>query len=212
MDLNAHRREYLKGGLNERDLTPNPIDLFSRWMQEALDMELLDANAMSVASVDSNGQPSQRIVLLKSVDEKGFVFFTNYDSRKGREIAGNAKVSLHFPWHSIERQVSICGVAHKVTEQESQQYFSSRPLESQLAALASAQSQQLDGKDKLIAKFNELKAQYAGQSIPLPPAWGGYRVVPNEIEFWQGGAHRLHDRFQYQRCEDGTWQARRLAP
>lgn len=212
MDLQAHRREYLKGGLQESDLFLNPIDLFARWMQDALDMQLPDANAMTVASSSIDGQPSQRIVLLKSFDETGFVFFTNYASRKGQEIDANAKVSLHFPWHTIERQVSICGVANKVATEESQKYFSSRPLESQLAAYASAQSRPLNSKAELIARCEALKEQFTDQIIPLPATWGGYRVEPSEIEFWQGGAHRLHDRFAYCRQVSGAWSVQRLAP
>jgi len=212
MDLQAHRREYLKGGLQESDLLLNPFDLFARWMQDALDMQLPDANAMTVASSSADGQPSQRIVLLKSFDETGFVFFTNYASRKGQEIDANAKVSLHFPWHTIERQVSICGVAKKVATEESQKYFSSRPLESQLAAYASAQSRPLESKSELIAYCAALKEQFSGQAIPLPATWGGYRVQVNEIEFWQGGAHRLHDRFVYCRQASGEWSVQRLAP
>jgi pyridoxamine 5'-phosphate oxidase len=212
MDLQAHRREYLKGGLQESDLSLNPFDLFARWMQDALDMQLPDANAMTVASSSADGQPSQRIVLLKSFDETGLVFFTNYASRKGQEIDANGKVSLHFPWHTIERQVSICGVAKKVATEESQKYFSSRPLESQLAAYASAQSRPLESKSELIAYCAVLKEQFSGQAIPLPATWGGYRVQVNEIEFWQGGAHRLHDRFVYCRQASGEWSVQRLAP
>lgn len=212
MDLQAYRREYLKGGLQESDLLVNPFDLFARWMQDTLDMQLPDANAMTVASSSVDGQPSQRIVLLKSFDERGFVFFTNYASRKGQEIEANSKVSLHFPWHTIERQVSICGVATKVATAESQTYFSSRPLESQLAAYASAQSRPLNSKAELIASCEALKEQFTDKIIPLPPTWGGYRVQPNEMEFWQGGAHRLHDRFAYRRQASGEWNVQRLAP
>lgn len=211
MDLQAQRREYLKGGLHESDLEKDPIEMFSRWMQDALDMQLPDANAMTVASV-SDGQPSQRIVLLKTVNSEGFVFFTNYASRKGQEITANSKVSLHFPWLAIERQVAICGIAEKVSIEDSKKYFSSRPLESQLAALASAQSRPLASKDELLVQFKALKECYAGHEIPLPPTWGGYLVRPQEIEFWQGGAHRLHDRFVYRLDDNGEWLTQRLAP
>lgn len=212
MDLQAQRREYLKGGLTKSDLVQSPIEMFSRWMQDALDMQLPDASAMTLASVGSDGQPSQRIVLLKSVDEAGFVFFTNYSSRKGEEIAANAKISLHFPWHAIERQVSVCGVAEKISAEESQKYFSSRPIESQLAALASQQSRPLESKEALIAQFKRLKERFVNDTIPLPPTWGGYRVRPHEIEFWQGGAYRLHDRFVYRLQANAQWQIQQLAP
>lgn len=212
MDLQAIRREYLQGGLHREDLSENPIELFSRWMQEAIDMGLPDANAMIVASVAKDGQPSQRIVLLKSVDDKGFVFFTNYESRKAREIGCNAKVSLHFPWHVIERQVEVSGLAEKISAAESQQYFVSRPRESQLAAWASAQSRPLASKDVLLKQYDAITRKYAQGEIPLPEFWGGYRVRPHQIEFWQGGKHRLHDRFEYTLQSGGHWHVDRLAP
>ncbi len=212
MDLHAVRREYLKGGLSENDLTPDPIALFSRWLQDAIDMELPDANAMTLASVGKDGHPSQRIVLLKSVDAMGFTFFTNYESRKSREIAGNSRVSLHFPWHALERQVEISGVAEKVPAAESQEYFHARPRESQLAAWASAQSRPLASKDALLKQWEAIGRKYGEGEIPLPEFWGGYRVRPVQIEFWQGGAHRLHDRFEYTLQAGGAWKVERLAP
>lgn len=212
MDLQAIRREYLKGGLNREDLSDNPLELFSRWMQEAIDMGLPDANAMTVASVSKDGQPSQRIALLKTVDEKGFVFFTNYESRKAREIAGNARISLHFPWHSIERQVEVNGLAEKISASESRQYFISRPRESQLAAWASPQSRPLTSKDVLLQQYDAISRKYEQGEIPLPEFWGGYRVRPHQIEFWQGGQHRLHDRFQYTLQLGMRWKIERLAP
>jgi len=212
MDFYAIRREYLKGGLLDADLTPNPLDLFARWMQEAIDMRLPDANAMTVASVSKDGQPSQRIVLLKGVDDKGFTFFTNYESRKAREIGGNAKVSLHFPWHSIERQVEVSGVAEKISAAESHEYFLSRPRESQLAAWASAQSRPLKSKEVLIGQWEAIGRKYQEGEIPLPEFWGGYRVRPHQIEFWQGGQHRLHDRYEYTLQAGEHWKVERLAP
>ncbi len=212
MDLHAVRREYLKGGLSENDLTSDPIALFSRWLQDAIDMGLPDANAMTLASVGKDGQPSQRIVLLKSVDAMGFTFFTNYESRKSREIAGNSRVSLHFPWHALERQVEISGVAEKVPAAESQEYFHARPRESQLAAWASAQSRPLASKDALLKQWEAIGRKYGEGEIPLPEFWGGYRVRPVQIEFWQGGAHRLHDRFEYTLQAGGAWKVERLAP
>lgn len=212
MDLQALRREYIKGGLNREDLTENPLDLFARWMQEAIDMKLPDANAMTVASVSKDGQPSQRIVLLKSVDEKGFIFFTNYESRKAREICCNSKVSLHFPWYTIERQVEVCGVAEKISADESRQYFISRPRESQLAAWASAQSRTLSSKEVILQQFDVISRKYESSEIPLPEFWGGYRVRPHQIEFWQGGKHRLHDRFEYNLQAGEHWAIERMAP
>ncbi|MCB1649539.1 MAG: pyridoxamine 5'-phosphate oxidase [Pseudomonadales bacterium] len=212
MDLQAIRREYVRGGLHSKDLTPDPIALFSRWLQEAIDMGIPDANAMTVASVGKDGQPSQRIVLLKSFDAQGFTFFTNYESRKAREIACNARVSLHFPWHSIERQVEISGVAEKVAVEDSRQYFSSRPRESQLAAWASAQSRPLASKESLIKQWQSIGRKFEDADIPLPEFWGGYRVRPLQIEFWQGGEHRLHDRFEYTLQAGEHWKVERLAP
>lgn len=212
MDFKAIRREYLKGGLHHNDLTENPLELFARWMQEAIDMGLPDANAMTVATVARDGQPSQRIVLLKAVDDKGFTFFTNYESRKAREISCNTKISLHFPWHAIERQVEICGLVEKVSAAESLQYFLSRPRESQLAAWASAQSRPLASKEVLLRQFDAISRKFEHGEIPLPEFWGGYRVRPHQIEFWQGGQHRLHDRFEYTLQAGEHWKVERLAP
>jgi len=212
MDLQAIRREYLKGGLNRADLGDCPFELFGRWMQDAIDMQLPDANAMVVATVNKEGQPSQRIVLLKSVDDKGFIFFTNYESQKGRDISCNSRVSLHFPWHAIERQVQVCGVAEKISQDESRAYFRSRPRESQLAAWASAQSRPLSSKEVLLQQFDGITRKFAEGDIPLPEFWGGYRIRPHSIEFWQGGKHRLHDRFEYTLQAGGQWNIERLSP
>lgn len=212
MDLQAIRREYVKGGLDTQDITADPLELFSRWLQDAIDMGLPDANAMTVASVGKDGQPSQRIVLLKSFDARGFTFFTNYESRKAREIACNAKVSLHFPWHSLERQVEISGVAEKISAAESLEYFNIRPRETQLAAWASAQSRPLSSKESLQQQWQAISRKFAEGTIPLPEFWGGYRVRPLQIEFWQGGEHRLHDRFEYTLQPGECWKVERLAP
>lgn len=212
MDLQSLRREYLKGGLHRQDLAPDPLDQFAVWMQQAIDLEITDATAMTVATVAADGQPSQRIVLLKHVDSSGFVFYTNYASRKAQELAGNPKISLHFPWHSIERQVKVGGTASKIPFAESMQYFLSRPKDSQLAALASRQSSVLTSRTVLLNQFESLKQKFQAGAVPVPDFWGGYRVVPAEIEFWQGGASRLHDRFRYQRLADSSWQLDRLAP
>jgi pyridoxamine 5'-phosphate oxidase len=212
MDLESLRREYLQGGLGRADLAEDPIDQFSAWMQQAIDLELADPTAMTIATVSADGQPSQRIVLLKHFDKTGFVFYTNYGSRKSNELTANPKISLHFPWHTAERQVKICGEATKISTAESIKYFISRPKESQLAALASQQSSVLTSRTFLMNQFESLKQKIGHGEIPFPDFWGGYRVVPKEIEFWQGGGNRLHDRFRYLLNEDGSWSVDRLAP
>jgi pyridoxamine 5'-phosphate oxidase len=211
MDLEALRREYLKDGLERENLADDPFDQFEKWMAQFLELGLADPTAMTVATVAPDGQPSQRIVLLKHVDQSGFVFYTNYSSRKANEIDANPKISLHFPWHAVERQVKVCGVAEKVSPAESLRYFTSRPKGSQLAAAASPQSKVISSRTLLLNEFERLKQKFRDGEIPLPDFWGGYRVVPNEIEFWQGGQNRLHDRFRYIRSED-SWEIDRLAP
>jgi len=212
MDLESLRREYLQGGLGRDDLAQNPIDQFSTWMQQAIDLQFTDPTAMTVATVAANGQPSQRIVLLKHFDAKGFVFYTNFGSRKADELGQNPRISLHFPWHNIDRQVKVCGEASKISSAEALKYFVSRPRGSQLAALASEQSRVLSSRTILLNQYESLRKKFGDGEIPLPDFWGGYRVVPSEIEFWQGGANRLHDRFRYTLSEDGTWHIDRLAP
>ena len=211
MDLESLRREYLHGGLRREELIANPVDQFSLWMQQALDLEIYDPTAMTIATVNEEGQPSQRIVLLKHFDQDGFIFYTNYGSRKSNELDSNSKVSLHFPWHVIDRQVKICGTASKISPVESLKYFLSRPKESQIAAVASHQSEVLTSRSSLLDKFESIKQKFKDGDIPLPDYWGGYRIVPHEIEFWQGGANRLHDRFRYLRHEN-NWLIDRLAP
>lgn len=211
MDLEALRREYLKDGLEREDLADDPFDQFEKWMAQFLELGLADPTAMTVATVAPDGQPSQRIVLLKHVDQSGFVFYTNYSSRKANEIDANPKISLHFPWHVVERQIKVCGVAEKVSQAESLRYFTSRPKGSQLAAAASPQSQVISSRSLLLNEFERLKQKFREGEIPLPDFWGGYRVVPSEIEFWQGGQNRLHDRFRYSRSGD-AWEIDRLAP
>lgn len=212
MDLESLRREYLQGGLSRDDLAQDPIDQFSTWMQQAIDLQFTDPTAMTIATVAANGQPSQRIVLLKHFDAKGFVFYTNFGSRKADELAQNPRISLHFPWHNIDRQVKVCGEASKISSAEALKYFVSRPRGSQLAALASEQSRVLSSRTILLNQYESLKKKFGDGEIPLPDFWGGYRVVPSEIEFWQGGANRLHDRFRYTLKDDATWQIDRLAP
>ena len=212
MKIDQVRRDYVRGGLRKNDLNANPIEQFNTWLSHAVEAELADPTAMTVATVSANGQPSQRIVLLKQVDDDGFVFYTNYGSRKATELEGNPKVSLHFPWHTLERQVKIGGTASKVPTATSLAYFLSRPKESQLAAWASEQSRPMSSRRALMAQFESMKRKFADGQIPLPDAWGGYCVVPHEIEFWQGGASRLHDRFRYRKNNGGTWDIERLAP
>ena len=211
MELDKLRREYLRGGLRRDDLMNDPLQQFELWLQQAIEAELYDPTAMTLATVDANGQPSQRIVLLKQADARGFVFYTNYESAKAQDIAGNPLVSLLFPWHPLERQVKICGRAEKVGTGESLKYFATRPQESQLAAWSSAQSRPISSRQVLLQQFNAMKEKFKQGAVPLPDFWGGYRIVPSSIEFWQGGANRLHDRFKYTR-QQGGWEIQRLAP
>ncbi len=212
MDLEQIRREYLLGGLRREHLHDNPFQQFEVWLQQAVTSQIPDPTAMVLATVDAEGQPDQRIVLLKQMDEQGLVFYTNYASKKARDIAVNAKVSLHFPWHMMERQVRINGTASRLSTAESLKYFVSRPPESQVAAWASQQSSRISSRRFLLDQFERMKEKFADGKIPLPDFWGGYRVVPNRFEFWQGGASRLHDRFEYLRTATGAWDIGRLAP
>lgn len=212
MDIDQIRREYLHGGLTSDNLQSNPIDQFQHWLQQAVDAKVQDPTAMSIATVSADGQPSQRIVLLKDCDERGFVFYTNQGSRKAQEIAGNNKVSLHFAWLELDRQVKICGTAEKVSTSEALKYFLSRPKESQLAAWASEQSRPISSRQLLEQQFARMKEKFHKGDVPLPEFWGGYRVKPQQIEFWQGGANRLHDRFQFTLQDDRSWEIKRLAP
>ncbi|NOH95904.1 pyridoxamine 5'-phosphate oxidase [Vibrio sp. 99-70-13A1] len=211
MELTDIRREYAKGGLRRKDLQADPIDQFNLWLAQAIEAKLTDPTAMTVATVDKNGQPFQRIVLLKNVEEDGFIFYTNLGSRKAQHLEDCSKISLHFPWHPLERQVHITGTAEKLTALENMKYFSSRPKESQLAAIASKQSSRISARGVLEGKYLELKQKFAKGEIPVPTFWGGFRVKPESIEFWQGGEHRLHDRFLFSR-DDSRWDIDRLAP
>ena len=210
-DLSDIRREYTQGGLRRGDLPVNPMDLFEKWMQQAKDAQLTDPTAMCVATVDETGQPFQRIVLLKRFDDNGFVFFTNLESRKAKQITVNSKISLLFPWHPLERQVAVIGEAEPLSMLDVAKYFMSRPKDSQIAAWVSKQSSKISARQALEGKFAEMKAKYAQGEVPLPKFWGGYLVRPSSIEFWQGGEHRLHDRFIYSKT-DSDWQIDRLAP
>ena len=211
MELTDIRREDAKGGLRRKDLAADPIEQFNLWLEQAIEAKMTDPTAMTVATVDENGQPFQRIVLLKNVDKDGFVFYTNLGSRKAHQLEHNSKISLHFPWHPLERQVHITGTAEKLTAMENMKYFSSRPKESQLAAIASKQSSRISARGILEGKYLELKQKFAKGEIPVPSFWGGFRVHVDSIEFWQGGEHRLHDRFLFSR-QDNSWDIDRLAP
>lgn len=212
MKLTDIRREYSLNGLKRAELLANPVDQFNLWLEQAIGAGLTDPTAMTVATVDEHGQPFQRIVLLKNVDNEGFVFYTNLGSRKAQHLQHNNKISLHFPWHPIERQVHITGTVEKLSAMENMKYFTSRPKESQLAAWASKQSNRISARSVLEGKYMELKAKFAEGKIPVPTFWGGFRVKVESIEFWQGGEHRLHDRFIYAKSDESEWDISRLAP
>ena len=213
MDVSALRREYLRDGLSRADLDPNPMAQFNRWFAIARQTTMPDPTAMQLATVDSGAQPSLRTVLLKYFDDDGFVFFTNYGSDKAKDIAENPKVCLSFPWLELERQVHVRGRAAKISAIESAKYFLSRPKDSQLAAWVSSQSHPLSSRALLLQKFREMKEKIGNGEIPAPTFWGGYRVRPETMEFWQGRENRLHDRFLYRRQGEGqSWSIERLAP
>jgi len=213
VDISHFRREYLRGGLSRVDLAADPVQQFSLWFEQARKTTISDPTAMVLATADVHGQPSQRTVLLKYYDEKGFVFFTNFDSRKASEIKENDKVSLLFVWLELERQVMINGVARRISAAESAKYFLTRPKESQLAAWVSSQSHKLSSRQILLQKFQEMKTKIGEGKVPLPSFWGGFRVEPVEVEFWQGRKNRLHDRFLYTKNSDSSsWSVERLAP
>ena len=211
MSLEDNRRQYDYGKLTRGSLSASPFEQFSVWMQQAIDANVQDPTAMSVATVSAEGKPWQRMVLLKDFDEGGFVFYTNLGSRKAQDIEGNAQVSLHFPWLQLDRQVIVGGRAERLPVAQVEKYFISRPKDSQLAAWASKQSSPISSRQALEIQFNQVKAQFAESDIPLPEFWGGFRIVPDEIEFWQGGENRLHDRFCFKRDKAG-WNIARLSP
>ena len=210
--IENERREFTHTGLSRRDLDLDPIVQFDTWLQTALSQELRDATSMSLATAAVDGQPSLRTVLLKFYDSSGFVFYTNQESRKAREIALNPKVALLFHWRELDRQVIITGNASKVSVGDSFKYFLTRPRESRLGAWVSAQSSVISSRAVLEEKFEEMKRKFTDGEIPLPSFWGGYRVEPATIEFWQGRVNRLHDRFMYRRQPDNAWLIERLAP
>ena len=212
MDISNLREEYTQAGLNRDDLNDNPIRQFELWFKQAQDAELPEPNACSIATASADGFPSLRTVLLKYFDDKGFVFFTNYSSSKAQEIDENPQVAMMFPWITLERQVIIRGRAEKVSTAESLKYFTSRPTGSQLGAWVSHQSSVITGRKILEMKLDEMKRKFQSGKIPLPDFWGGYRIVPEKVEFWQGRPSRLHDRFLYTRQDNSQWLIERLAP
>ncbi len=212
VDVAAMRRDYTERGLTREDLESDPIEQFRLWFQQAIDADLLEPNAMSLATCGADGQPGLRTVLLKAFDQRGFVFFSNYNSRKARQIDENPKATLLFPWLQLERQLIISGSIEKISSAESLAYFVSRPFGNKVGAWVSMQSKVIPSRKFLEKKFEEMKQKFASGEVPLPDYWGGYRVVPETLEFWQGSASRLHDRFLYTRQEEGTWCIERLSP
>jgi len=208
-DLSSLRKEYLQSGIVRDDLKISPIEQFSLWFSQAVDAEIIEPTAMSLATADDS--IGIRTVLLKYFDEKGFVFFTNYESKKSRQIQQNPQAAILFPWLALERQVKIIGRVEKISNLESLKYFSSRPKDSQVGAWASEQSAKISSRAVLIEQFASMKKKFTKGDIPLPDFWGGYRVVPQSIEFWQGRANRLHDRFIYER-QESEWTISRLSP
>jgi len=206
------RKEYMQRGLDESDVDADPFRQFAAWFDEARAASPVEPNAMALATVGADGRPSLRMVLLKGADERGFVFYTNYQSRKGRELADTPWAALTFFWPEMERQIRIEGRVEPVSAEESDTYFHSRPVGSQLSASASRQSEVIAGREELEQRVAALSAQYQNQEIPRPENWGGFRVIPDAIEFWQGRASRLHDRLRYRLLASGGWQIERLSP
>jgi len=212
MDIGDLRSEYTQRGLSENDLHADPIEQFRRWFEEAVAAGIREPNAMTLATATPDGRPSARMVLLKGFDSRGFMFYSNYESRKGRQLVENPWAALILFWVDLERQIRIEGRTERATIAESDAYFATRPLESQLGAWASAQSQVLPDRATLERRVEELRREYDGQEVPRPPFWGGFRVVPDSIEFWQGRPSRLHDRLRYHRQDQTIWSVERLSP
>ncbi len=212
LDIAALRQDYVAHGLRRADLATDPFQQFTKWFGEAAEAKIRDVNAMSLATATPDGAPEVRIVLLKGITERGFVFFTNYSSPKGKQIEANPRVALCFFWVQLERQIRITGVAERTSVKDSAEYFHSRPVGSQLGAWASPQSEVIANREVLESQLAEAAQKFADNAIPLPTHWGGYLVVPETIEFWQGRTNRLHDRFRYRPQPDGSWVSERLAP
>ena len=208
-DLSNLRKEYLQSGIIKEDLSQNPIEQFSLWFSQAIEADIIEPSAMSLATSDDS--IGIRTVLLKYFDERGFVFFTNYESKKSKQIENNPQAAILFPWLALERQVKIIGSVEKITKLESFKYFSSRPKDSQLGAWSSQQSSKISSRSVLAEQFASMKKKFSSGEIPLPDFWGGYRVIPESIEFWQGRENRLHDRFIYE-LSSGQWTISRLSP
>lgn len=206
------RKEYTSLGLSETQARPNPYEQFKIWFDQAVAAQLPEPNAMTIATATLDGKPSARMVLLKNYDERGFVFYTNYQSNKGQQLIENPWGAIVFWWAELERQVRIEGRVEKVSDAESDEYFRSRPIGSQLGAWASNQSQVVESREVLERQLEQLKEGYENKDVPRPPHWGGFRVIPDEIEFWQGRPNRLHDRLLYRRGEDSNWTTQRLSP
>ncbi|MGB8167222.1 MAG: pyridoxamine 5'-phosphate oxidase [Chthoniobacteraceae bacterium] len=211
-ELAALRREYSERGLRRSELDPDPIVQFNRWLGEAAARQILEPNGMTLATVDPSGQPWSRTVLLKICDARGFTFFTNYEGAKGHQLAANGRAALTFWWGALERQVNVTGLVTKTSREESEQYFHSRPITSQFGAWASKQSDVVASRDELERSFKDALERFGESVVPLPPFWGGYRLEPATVEFWQGRRSRLHDRLRYTRQADASWLIERLSP
>ncbi|EED34288.1 pyridoxamine 5'-phosphate oxidase [Luminiphilus syltensis NOR5-1B] len=211
MQYEEYRRNYVRGGLSREEMAADPLEQFDRWQQQAIEAGLADPTAASLATVDLSSNLWQRIVLLKAVANGGFVFFTNYHSNKGRALMSDSRASMLFPWNELDRQVTVSGRVEAIPSEESDRYFSSRPRESQLGAWASQQSEPIASRRALLKKFEEAKEGFADRDVERPPHWGGFRLMPRQIEFWQGGEHRLHDRLRYT-LNDDDWILERLQP
>lgn len=212
MDLSDLRQSYTKGHFSERELLDSPFEQFEKWFREAERCDLEEPNAMCLATADATGLPSTRVVLLKDFSERGLTFYTNYESRKAKQLDANPQAAANFLWLPLQRQVNVIGRVERISKAESLKYFLSRPFSSQLGAWSSPQSKVITSRSILETKLDQMKRKFADGKVPLPDHWGGYRIVPDSFEFWQGRENRLHDRFIYRRTEGGQWTAVRLAP